>query len=190
MEDLWVWVPGTTGDANTKSIYKFLRGETKQDWTSWKKMWELPVAPRVRGFLWKLFREQVPTWEYLYGLRCGPKMNCEMCGIFPETGTHLFYACRFALEMWVSLARELEEEQWQDFRVGSEWITQTWSMDQARDTLIKTAIAATIWEIWKARNARVFQDRRIGAYAIARKAAALAQEYMQVAEVARRPVNL
>lgn len=75
MEDVWAWQPEKLGFFSVRSAYKLLvhqHRSTQQASCSegdeksyWKKLWKLPVPPKVRNFWWRVINKFVPTRSIL-----------------------------------------------------------------------------------------------------------------------------
>ncbi|XP_073009079.1 uncharacterized protein [Typha latifolia] len=62
-------------------------------------------------------------------------------------------------------------------KLDEQWILTEWSKDGKRNEEIKAVIASSMWEIWKARNGRVFHGERITTKVVAKRALLLASDY-------------
>ncbi|XP_039138822.1 uncharacterized protein LOC120276159 [Dioscorea cayenensis subsp. rotundata] len=118
----WVWSPKSGSSKLASSVYHFLNHN--HNWVGWKKLWELNVAPRVKHFIWLVFRGRISTSEYLYSIGLGPRNACALCGLKLETIDHLFVQCPRAIDVWTSVCQKLNISiSFLDgFRSGS-WIT-------------------------------------------------------------------
>ncbi|XP_072997739.1 uncharacterized protein [Typha latifolia] len=154
-------------------------------WEGWQALWQLPLAPRVHLFIWKLCWGILPTRAYLHGLRIGPDEKCALCGIHPETIDHLFFSCRYALEVWALLA---QDQDWTPTKVSH--VRANWLCDDAQDTAFKALIAATLWTVWKQRNARVFRGENDTAKTVVRRAVQLARDYAKPTQQMLKPTRL
>jgi hypothetical protein len=74
---------GTSGSANGE------RGV-------WKKIWKLPVIPKVRNFFWKLIKNGLPTNANRHYRHITDNAACEMCGAVREDGFHAVIECPHA----------------------------------------------------------------------------------------------
>lgn len=59
----WVWTHKSHKNKLASSVYHFLNHihNWADNWVGWKKLWELNVAPRVRNFIWLVFKGRLST---------------------------------------------------------------------------------------------------------------------------------
>jgi hypothetical protein len=62
----------------------------------WKKLWNLPIPPKVRNFLWKLVKNGLPTNENRRYRHLTSDGSCEMCSYKMENGFHAVIDCPHA----------------------------------------------------------------------------------------------
>ena len=111
-------------------------------------------------FSWRLFRDRLPTKNNLYRrhiLNVDDQLCVGGCG-FHETATHLFFNCICFSQVWNHLLRwfgivavlpnDAKGHLYQFSFVGG---TQ-----KSKQSLLQVIWMATVWEIWKERNNRIF----------------------------------
>ncbi|KAG7599341.1 Reverse transcriptase zinc-binding domain [Arabidopsis suecica] len=80
---------------------------------------------------------------------------CVFCGEGDETRDHLFFACPYSYTIWSSIGGKLLRSRlspdWDD-RVAS---IQSLTGDKLRDILVRLSFQATLYSIWRERNARI-----------------------------------
>ncbi|XP_043814106.1 uncharacterized protein LOC122724009 [Manihot esculenta] len=62
----------------------------------WKKVWALDVPPKVRDFIWRLFRGVLPTRDNLARRGVDVPLGCLFCDA-NESIDHLFFSCPMAI---------------------------------------------------------------------------------------------
>lgn len=65
-----------------------------------KKLWTLKTVPRVKHFIWLIFKCRLPITNHLYRLNLGPGLPCSLCGLNKETIDHLFITCPKIQTVW------------------------------------------------------------------------------------------
>lgn len=58
------------------------------------------ATPRAKFFLWMVFQGRIPTYEYLYALKLGPRYFCVFCGLNKENNEHIFQYCHKIQNIW------------------------------------------------------------------------------------------
>lgn len=69
----------------------------------WKDCWSLRLPEKIKHFLWKGLRENLPCYGILAGrhIPCSPQ--CPMCSIGVEDIQHYLFTCSRAQEVWTEL---------------------------------------------------------------------------------------
>jgi hypothetical protein len=62
----------------------------------WKRIWSLKVPRLVILFLWKAYKEILPTRCNLFKRKITPDSLCPMCGLEPESSGHILWSCESA----------------------------------------------------------------------------------------------
>lgn len=63
-------------------------------------LWHIPVAPRVKYFIWLCLHGHLTTAVLLHQLNLGPDSVCIFCGLQRETVDHLFGGCANTQQVW------------------------------------------------------------------------------------------
>jgi len=123
--------------------------------------WQKNIPLKVVVFAWRLFQNQLPTKDNLFRRNVIDNNLCVSgCGSM-ETANHLFLHCSFfgsvwnCILYWVCLSMvapfDVSDHYYQFFFCGSGY--------QVRNNFLNIIWLATIWEIWKERNNRIFKDK-------------------------------
>lgn len=101
--DKLIWLGTSSGEYSTKTGYRtalFKAGNREEepeagdmDWH--KGVWKLQVAPKLKLFLWKIFRGALPVGECLAMRNINVYTNCKRCNT-TESLNHLFLHCGIA----------------------------------------------------------------------------------------------
>lgn len=166
-EDCWRWSPEEGGFFSVSS-YKILEGIVLLEGGSivlhqwvFTNLWKSPAPSKVVAFSWMAILDRIPTRSNLvirHVLTQGENSRCVMCGCEMETTSHLFLHCEFASLIW----RKVFDWLGINFITPQDLFTHfaCWS-DEAKPRRIRKACwlvwNATIWMIWKERNARIFK---------------------------------
>ncbi|XP_039128766.1 uncharacterized protein LOC120264934 [Dioscorea cayenensis subsp. rotundata] len=91
----WVWQPKTNCHKISSAVYHFFNNESSyaDRWNGWNVLWHIPVAPRVKYFIWLCLHGHLTTAVLLHQLNLGPDSVCIFCGMQRETVDHLFGGC-------------------------------------------------------------------------------------------------
>ncbi|XP_055961013.1 uncharacterized protein LOC130015260 [Mercurialis annua] len=126
-----------------------------------KRIWNAVVPPRVKFFIWTSFHNRVPTLQFLSQRKIVPvDAGCIVCGM-EESQSHLFLHCEFASAVWYKVLRKVGlswviPKEFDDFLLH--WIHLIPHGKYAN--LWQSLWFFLIWEIWKARNMKIFQQKQ------------------------------
>lgn len=148
-------------------------GWKKQGWLRWKKLWSIRTAPRVKHFLWLLFKGLLSTYEFLYSINLGYKNPCSLYGIHLESIEHLFLNCTFAQGVWSYT--ELLTGHCINF--SSSFSAGFWLTHSSYSAFVKSVIAAVAWHIWKAHCQKIFWNTSSTVVRTAHRAFCFVKDY-------------
>ncbi|CAL1380781.1 unnamed protein product [Linum trigynum] len=177
VEDRLVWHGTQDGVFTVKSAYHLVVQLDKMDdqWSasvswmdrpSWIRVWEAPVPPKLRVFLWQILYRLLPTIEALIERKIEVHPRCPVCWAESETLEHLFLECPVARALWDYAGLEY---------LGQGLPRQTFPLFLKRllnilrhDHLVM-AVTAVLWRIWRSRNWVVFEGKQFGFPALMRQ---------------------
>lgn len=186
--DKLMWLLSESGEYTTKTGYAAtipkhtditLIPQEILDFNWRKSVWNLHTAPKIKLFIWKLFHRALPVGEQLRARQIKVDGKCKLCGL-PETIDHLFLHCSFAKRVWALVPVWPSIEFAGTAELRSEWICML-----TRQALPPTGIATgslapwILWQLWKARNSLVFNDKGFNATEVITLASAAAREWNQ-----------
>lgn len=147
----------SVGRIQTSAIYHTLRREgTIQPWK--KAIRKGFVPPKFSFIFWLTFKGKIGTNDHLRYLDIDS--SCYFCTT-PESAQHLFFVCGFSSTIWRNIQNWLQLSQNSTMLLSAaKWIKKD---RRAHNILTKArwiALTATIYFIWKARNAAAFDGKR------------------------------
>ncbi|XP_027067757.1 uncharacterized protein [Coffea arabica] len=145
----------------------------------WKTLWQQKVSQKMKVFIWKCLHGGLPVRGEIYRrTRQGGPM-CMGCGEKEETIEHLLFQCSRAKEIW-----KLSPVQWDGVQHTSDCFIKWWSAiieaQQERGEVDQVNLTINIlWQIWKSRNEREFNQKEREPHKIIQKAM---KEWMEFEE--------
>lgn len=102
-DDELVWVGEFSGAFSVKSAYQLDTLTTSNPSFPRKKIWSNAWPHKIGFFLWQLVLDSLPTIDNLQHRNCALSVFggssatnlCSLCNNVLESGTHLFWNCRF-----------------------------------------------------------------------------------------------
>ncbi|KAJ0683718.1 putative RNA-directed DNA polymerase [Helianthus annuus] len=163
-QDGWGWVGNRNGSFSVADVRMQIAEATKmedaREWSHWNN-W---VLSKVNLFCWKADLNKIPTKRAL--VRRGVTMHdlsCNRCGIVEEDADHVIARCLFARAIWWQICR------WLKLPFPEDGLSTQGLLNMVKDAkgskewkkAIGVVIMTAMWEIWKSRNEKVFNDRSI-----------------------------
>ncbi|CAL1414974.1 unnamed protein product [Linum trigynum] len=173
-KDSWIWRLTESGGYSVKSAYRMFRetrdstlgndlfSSSRPSRDDWKWLWGLELPPKLRLFIWKCGKNAIATRVRLFDRKCAPNPLCPLCENQEETIMHCFFHCPKALETWTQLGLlnvlPVADSCFVDWFFG---LKDRVSVGQI------TKIVCSLWNIWIARNAWVFESRAFSPSSVA-----------------------
>ncbi|XP_057996522.1 uncharacterized protein LOC131175862 [Hevea brasiliensis] len=120
----------------------------------WKKLWNLPLQPKIKVFVWKALLNALPVKGNLAHRGIPINSTCPICNEETKSIEHIMFWCSHARATWFSSCCNYKPDAI-GFNSFTQWwiaITQAFSIDD--DSLCLIAIVC--WIIRKQRNMAVF----------------------------------
>ncbi|CAN1306590.1 Putative ribonuclease H protein At1g65750 [Linum perenne] len=162
VEDYWVWHHDRRGTYTVKSGYQEVRRMEISldvdrlrhiDSSSWNWMWNIPIPPKFLFFIWRASRNALATKLNLWIRKCAPNPLCPVCEEEEENTNHCLFTCYAATEVWEKLCPGYQAPGTGVTVV--EWLEAGKSGPQSWNIPKRIAI---MWNIWKKRNEKVFEE--------------------------------
>lgn len=157
------WNLTTNGTYSSASAYK-VQFEGAVATNMKKVIWGNWAPPKCKFFAWLINKNRVWTADRLQR-RGWPNCNlCQLCKREPETAAHIMFQCRFSMRIWNAVrcwldTPELDTADWAGISSVHEWWTRAVLGHGHRGKAVSSLIMLVSWEVWKERNARVFQKK-------------------------------
>lgn len=89
--------------------------------------------------------------------------TCVLCGVQPETHTHLFFQCGYSSALWVHLSTKAGAicpfSQWDDIL---QWASSNfYHKKNFSHNLARYALSTSVYLTWQERNNRVFNNKHM-----------------------------
>ncbi|GFZ06915.1 hypothetical protein Acr_18g0010850 [Actinidia rufa] len=155
-----------TGKFNAEAAYEFFRPRgPKICWT--KLVWHHSIMPKQAFILWLSMKERLLTKEKM--IEQIEDTSCALCGDQIESVNHLFFHCSTTYQIWTEIRGWLGfSRALTTLKAAAKWIKKEARGTGAQAIAKKTGFAATVYFIWKARNAKIFEGTPIQTTSIIR----------------------
>lgn len=183
LHDSLIWLPEKSGIYSTKTGYHLACistpacSDTAAPFNWIKNVWQIKTAPKIKHFLWKAARGALSLGSNLAKRGLMASINCKRFGE-REDETHLFFSCPFAQQVWNAspLNHQVSQGLNQNFKT-------LLSNSLTLKVLPPTGLSGSplppwlMWNLWKARNYLIFEDRSFTIQEIVLKAIREAKEW-------------
>ncbi|KAL6228112.1 hypothetical protein ACLB2K_002066 [Fragaria x ananassa] len=142
----------------------------------WSKVWKAQVPPKVRGFIWRLCRDIVPTRAALHRKFYVSDMTCVFCNKGVETGLHLFRDCSMACIFWKHNPLHLKSQSFPGVTIA-EWIGVV--MDRLSGQQLDVFFVS-LWALWTERNNILWKGRSCDPFNMSIWALQFLEDYKKV----------
>ncbi|CAN6163562.1 unnamed protein product [Urochloa humidicola] len=171
--DQIVWKLSADGEYSAKSAYEaqFLGAtNTRLDNLIWK-VW---APPKCKFFGWLAYQNRLWTADRLDRRGWPNQKKCPLCRHTDESALHLFAHCRYTRRVWSELRRTLsatiaDTAAWKACRNMPHWWKQASTSGALSNKATRSLLLLVSWEIWKERNARIFQRKEASVQSILMK---------------------
>ena len=186
--DTLIWLSEKSGTYSTKTGYgvgmtsdkPLTRGNEPINWMS--HIWNVKTGPKLKDFLWRVVRKAIPVSSNLEK-RGFQSFNCKACGAH-EDDLRVFLKCPLAEEVWSHIPIQHRPTS----AISS--VTDLVKQGSFFTPLPPTGLTSPLWpwvmwNLWKARNKLVFENKTFTAQEVILKSIKDAKEWSQAQTVNR-----
>ena len=168
--DRWVWTVDIPRGFTVKSCYSWMSDHLARDapqddemvMEACKSLWTNDIPSKVLIFCWRLLLKKLPTRGALYARRILPsphEIKCVFCQEQLESVEHLFCNCSVVREVWKGIYSWLNVQEYfnDDLLLMYKGVGDIVKGKRARRVKL-IFWAATCYQIWLARNRRIFHN--------------------------------
>ena len=157
------WRLSKHGTYSSKSAYEaYFTGTIK--FGPWRRIWKTWAPLKCKFFVWLAVKNRCWTADRLEKRGLPDPAACPLCDQAAETIQHTLIGCVFAREVWTLILDGLGlrslAPQPGCCRFISWWCTATKAVPKEMRKGLNCLIILVAWEIWKHRNACVFEGKR------------------------------
>lgn len=177
-DDKLIWAKEEKGIFTVRSCYRALVGELPiSDNMEWTVLWKLKMPPKVKIFFWQACVSCLPTADMLRQRHVDCPSLCQLCLKESETISHVLVNCEAARNCWSMFEAQSSSINHETF-LG--WVSQYFcQLDDDK----KCLLVMICWNIWQARNDKVWHNRSTSARIIVDKARAYLRDWREATAV-------
>jgi len=162
--DSWKWRLDPSSVFIVRSAYNFINDNGLIDLVvPASSLWHKDVPLKMILFVWRLFRDRLPTKDNLFRrhvINFDAQLCIGGCGEL-ETSSHLLLHCNLFGSVWNHILRWLGLSLVLPYDVASHYYQFSYigGVAKSRRSILQVIWFVTVWEIWKERNNRIFNDK-------------------------------
>ena len=170
--DKLIWAASKDGRYNVKNGYKAIIQSQRweEEYTPLKLCWDSSCLPKTGFFLWTASQDRILTTDRLRKLGIEGPSRCVLCNNDNEDNNHLLYKCSYTQKCWEWLRNMLR---WTALMLETlNELLKGWPTNNSGGiygNIQNICPSILVWEIWKARNRRIFNNQEIMACEITNK---------------------
>lgn len=156
--DKLVWVFTKNGCYSVKSGYHMWQENSSAQShvitsVGWNRLWKLNVPSKVKYFLWRFCKNNIPVRFLLQKRSSNIPVECPMCNSEFEYLSHVFFGCNFASSYWQE--KGIRSILW-NVEDASGWLLDRLCSEKYE---VLAEMAMTLWGIWFFRNKKVWERK-------------------------------
>lgn len=158
VNDRIAWTRSCDGFYSVKSgyqlwHYQFVGNANVIQSKGWSRIWRLQVPHKVKIFIWRFCRNNVPVRNRLKSKAVSVPILCPMCNSDVEHLLHIFFDCPFASNCW-----QVVGSQYDMLVVDS---APSWLLNKMESASLDEMhkVCTVLWGIWFWRNKRVWEEK-------------------------------
>ncbi|KAJ1421325.1 Ribonuclease H-like superfamily [Sesbania bispinosa] len=139
----------------------------------WKMVSRWNCPQRAECFLWLVLHIGLETRSKAFAIHIADSAICPACGLHKEITLHILKDCYIINDVWEMFGVGVDGEGWKvcDIR---EWVLR--NLDDQHDSIRSIIFNLAMWRIWKARNAKLYENKDISSLTISSEVNSLAHE--------------
>ena len=178
-DDSWIWTLESSNVFSVRSAYRFLIEHPVVDSpVTVSDLWHKDVPSKVVLFSWRLFCDRLPTKDNLHhrGVLDSVSTFCVAGCDAVESSQHLFLHCNtfgsvcHFIYSWLGISAVVPAQvlaHFNQFNISG-------GIVKKRRSISQVIWFATVWEIWKERNNRLFNNKACSVIQVVDKIKSLA----------------
>ncbi|CAL1353631.1 unnamed protein product [Linum trigynum] len=156
--DKLIWHFSATGQYTVKTGYHLLSSGRHLEFDPlppflnqqfWKFLWNLPIPPKLKVFLWRVVRGFLPMRQILKGKSLCDTDTCLVCSAAVESISHCFFDCRIARGLWTLAGKEHIRAAMAVVNYDLAWSNLFFSMQLSKMDIAE--VVFLVWRLWKGR---------------------------------------
>ncbi|KAI8550987.1 hypothetical protein RHMOL_Rhmol06G0149600 [Rhododendron molle] len=172
------WEGSGNGNFSISAAYEIINKDGP-DLTGWKWFWKLKMPEKFKTFLWTILHNSLPTNHLRNRRGIATSDLCPRCNTFSENISHLFRECIKAKELWRYIPSSHLLRGDLDTPI-QDWISLNMKSNRpagyGNNIPWHILFITTLWQLWKDRNKKSFDNIEIPPYVSAKNIIAYAQE--------------
>ncbi|XP_057770854.1 uncharacterized protein LOC130990645 [Salvia miltiorrhiza] len=121
----------------------------------WGRLWKTNVPPKVRSFLWRAARNNLPSKERLLSRGVAVGGECETCKSSFENLWHTFFFCSFAEDCW--RCSDLGQYISNITNSCDSFVEALFCIIGGNNEELTARVCMVLWQIWKDRNRAIWE---------------------------------
>lgn len=177
-KDTLSWAPNSDGLYTIKSAYRLITNSNDGNGINLNWVWKILCHPRHKFFVWLLCRQSLPTNVLLCKNNIVQYPYCVLCGQANETLGHLLKECPILCLIWQYCSTPDVFHSF-DSNCFDLWLKRctTSSFPSNFNISFGTCFIYLMWNIWLARNKKIFNHETIFPLQVANRAIKQAAEF-------------
>ena len=192
-EDTWHWYLDNFRAYSVRSAYHFTTTQPPvTTMVASSLLWNKDIPLKVVIFAWRLFRDRLPAKDNLFhrGMIDIESQTCVSgCGSL-ENSSHLILHCQSFRSVWNSIYRWIGLTMVNPRYVEDHFnqFTYVGGGSKVQRSIMQVLWFATVWEIWKERNNKIFNAKECSILQVVDKIKVISYVWLK-AKLASLPLN-
>ncbi|GJW15975.1 reverse transcriptase zinc-binding domain-containing protein [Tanacetum coccineum] len=123
-------------------------------------MWFSQCCPKHSFVMWLAVHGRLATQDRISKWKPNEKYLCPLCGKCADSHDHLFFSCEFSSKVWCYLCKKIECTLPFIWATIVHVIVGLGFKNNINNITRRLLIGASVYMIWKERNARIFMNKK------------------------------